>query len=133
MVDFRPVEVAFREKDDKILSSITRTWSGVVTGQTGNGQAWWALQNDGSEKTMKEQNRRYALQSECLQAVSVKSLGKTVKDWPAFLASSRPKAYARFDKSDGKTASRVYWARQGYKTGKPGSCNTWKAPSAKVA
>ncbi|MDA0638717.1 hypothetical protein OUY22_35355 [Nonomuraea sp. MCN248] len=120
-------------KDDKVLSSITRTWSGVVLGQTGIGQAWWALQSDGSEKAMKEQNRRYALQSECVQAVSVRSLGRTVKDWPAFLQVSRPKAYDRFNKNDGRTANRVYWARQGYKSGKPGACNTWKASSAKVA
>ncbi|MEV4840726.1 hypothetical protein AB0K05_39925 [Nonomuraea sp. NPDC049486] len=121
------------KKDDKILSSLTRTWSGVVLGQTGIGRAWWALRNDGSEKVMNEQNRRYGLQSDCLQGVSVKSLGRTVKDWPAFLKSAQPKAYARFAKNDGKPANRAHWAGQGHKAGKPGACNTWKAPSAKVA
>lgn len=121
------------KNDEKILASITRTWSGVVTGQAGIGRAWWALQSGGSEKVMKEQNRRYALQTQCFQAVSVKSLGRTVKNWPAFYDAGQPKVYAQYSKNDGKTANRVYWAKQGHKSGKPGACNTWRAPSAKVA
>ncbi|MGP4100854.1 hypothetical protein [Nonomuraea sp. KM90] len=164
--DFRPVEVVFKDADDKqscstgmdvsrsfseicavqikvrladdwiraksdlaVFTSITRTWSSVVTGQTGIGEAWWGLENDRSESMMNEHNRRYYLQIDCFQAVSAKALGRQVKDWKPVVKV--PEFWK--NRFHGKTANRLYWLEKGYTAGKPGACNTWTAGSAKVA
>jgi hypothetical protein len=75
-----------KAKDDlKVFTSIVRTWSGVVTGETGIGSAWWALENGAVESVMDEHNRRYYLQTDCFAGVSTKSLGRVVKDWKPVL------------------------------------------------
>ncbi|MFI6817266.1 hypothetical protein ACIBG7_33050 [Nonomuraea sp. NPDC050328] len=121
------------KSDVAVFTSITRTWSGVVAGQTGIGQAWWALQNSADEAEMNQQNRRYYLQLDCFMGVSAKALRRVVKDW-------RPTAKGKLfwesflkNKYSGTSTNRLYWLEQGYKSGKPGSCNTWKAPDPKVA
>lgn len=119
-----------RAKSDlKVFTSITRTWSGVVTGQTGIGQAWWGLENGADEAVMNEQNRRYYLQIDCFAGVSAKSLGRVVKDWKPVIKI--PEFWK--NRYHGKAANRLYWTERGYTSGKPGACNTWSASSAKVA
>ncbi|NRQ31119.1 hypothetical protein HII36_04620 [Nonomuraea sp. NN258] len=135
---FRAIEVRLaadwiKAKDDlAMFSAITKSWSGVVLGQTGIGQAYWALGSDGSESESREQTRRFSLQGDCLAGASMKSLGRVIKDWKPLVASVEPPEYGRF-KWQGKQANRVYWFKQGYQAGGPAACNTWKASSAKVA
>nr|SBO97882.1 similar to metalloprotease [Nonomuraea gerenzanensis] len=117
------------KNDLTVFTSITRTWGGVVTGQTGIGEAWWGLENDASETVMNEHNRRYYLQLDCFVGVSAKAVGRQVKDWKPVVKV--PEFWK--NRFHGKTANRLYWSQQGYKSGKPGACNTWKASSAKVA
>ncbi|GAA5040593.1 putative metalloprotease [Thermocatellispora tengchongensis] len=117
------------KNDLVVFTSITRTWGGVVTGQTGIGEAWWALDGDGSESVMNEHNRRYYLQIDCFQGVSAKALGRQVKDWKP--VTRVPEFWK--NRFHGKTANRLHWMEKGYKAGKPGACNTWTASSSKVA
>ncbi|WP_188187482.1 hypothetical protein [Nonomuraea sp. SYSU D8015] len=119
-----------KAKDDlKVFTSIVRTWGEVVTGQTGIVQAWWGLENGASESVMEEHNRRYDLQIDCFTGVSAKSLGRVVKDWKPVI---KVPDFWR-NRFQGKPANRLYWMEKGYKSGKPGACNTWTAPSSKVA
>ncbi|MFC4113797.1 hypothetical protein [Nonomuraea zeae] len=117
------------KSDLKVFTSINGTWSGVVTGQSGIGQAWWALENDASESAMNEQNRRYYLQLDCFAGVSAKSLGRVVKDWKPVIKI--PDFWP--NRFHGKPANRLSWIGKGYGSGRPGSCNTWTASSSKVA
>ncbi|TDB98821.1 hypothetical protein E1267_38380 [Nonomuraea longispora] len=117
------------KNDLKVFTSITRTWSGVVTGQTGIGQAWWALENNADEAIMNEHNRRYYLQIDCFAGVSAKALGRAVKNWKP--VHKLPEFWK--NRFHGTSANRLYWTERGYTSGKPGACNTWKASSSKVA
>ncbi|MCF6471813.1 hypothetical protein FAF44_25965 [Nonomuraea sp. MG754425] len=119
-----------RAKSDlAVFTSITRTWGSVVTGQSGIGQAWWALENGASEPVMNEQNRRYYLQIDCFLGVSAKAVGRQVKDWKP--VAKVPEFWK--NRFQGKTGNRLYWLDKGYQAGKPGACNTWTASSSKVA
>ncbi|MFI6600521.1 hypothetical protein ACIBHX_30120 [Nonomuraea sp. NPDC050536] len=121
------------KSDLKVFTSIVRTWSGVVTGQSGIGEAWWSMQNDASESQMSQQNRRYYLQLDCFMGVSAKAVTRVVKDWkPTIGTKDFWESYLK-NKYSGKPVNRLYWLQQGYKAGKPGACNTWKAPDSKVA
>ncbi|MFI7636709.1 neutral zinc metallopeptidase [Nonomuraea sp. NPDC049400] len=79
-----------------------------------------------------EQERRYRLQKDCLAGAFLKSVwpmeGRTTEDWNYYvsLMSGGSREY-------GKTATVRAWAKRGFATGDPGSCNTWTAPSSKVA
>ncbi|MFI7130927.1 hypothetical protein ACIBQ1_34925 [Nonomuraea sp. NPDC050153] len=117
------------KNDLAVFTAITRTWGGVVTGQTGIGKAWWGLENDADEAIMNEQNRRYYLQIDCFVGVSAKAVGRAVKDWKP--VAKVPVFWK--NRYQGKTANRLYWLAKGYKSGKPGACNTWTASSSKVA
>ncbi|SNS47240.1 Predicted metalloprotease [Streptosporangium subroseum] len=91
-----------------------------------------------SEAESLEQNRRWSLQGDCLGAVSLRSVWKTAgrgsEGWPAMLKLMKengdPGSGPRYW---GKGANIVYWSDRGFKSGDPGSCNTWKASSARVA
>ncbi|WP_214106588.1 hypothetical protein [Acrocarpospora catenulata] len=120
------------KNDVKAFAAVMRAWSGVVQGQTGIGRAWWALPNDRTGADMEEQNRRFYLQADCLAGVSAKSLGRKIKNFKPVIAGMEPSEYAGY-KWNGKPASRLYWIKKGYQTGKPGACNTWTASSPKVA
>ncbi|MFI7704598.1 neutral zinc metallopeptidase [Nonomuraea sp. NPDC049480] len=83
-----------------------------------------------------EQERRRNLQTDCLGAAFMKSVwpikGRTMKDWDKMLGlvqGDRPGDEPWY----GKTGTMKIWMRAGFATGDPGSCNTWAAPSSKVA
>ncbi|MDP9848634.1 hypothetical protein [Streptosporangium lutulentum] len=90
------------------------------------------------ESELLEQNRRWSLQSGCLGAVFLKSVWKTAgqgsEGWPALMElmkmngdyGSKPRYY-------GKGKNIASWLDRGFKSGDPGSCNTWKASSAQIA
>ncbi|GAA1021383.1 hypothetical protein Aple_060370 [Acrocarpospora pleiomorpha] len=120
------------KSDMNAFAAVTRVWSGVVQGQTGIGQAWWALEHDRSGDEVDEQTRRFYLQADCLAGASAKSLGRKVKDFKPLIAGMEPREYAGY-KWNGKPTNRLYWTKKGYQAGRPGACNTWTASSAKVA
>ncbi|MEN3540118.1 neutral zinc metallopeptidase [Microbispora sp. ZYX-F-249] len=80
-----------------------------------------------------ERYRRHNLQNLCLASAFVgsawKSLHRGREDWDDMLAYMREWA----GKNTGSRKSITYWAGQGFATADPGTCNTWTAPSAKVA
>ncbi|MGW0809812.1 hypothetical protein [Nonomuraea sp. NPDC002799] len=86
----------------------------VVLLRTGIAQAAHTLDYDGDEKLLKQQERRYAYQKDCLAGAAAKALGRPAKN-------SSLKGNER------------YWFEQGYKAGGPNTCNTWKVSDAKVA
>jgi uncharacterized protein len=79
-----------------------------------------------------EQQRRLVLQMKCLSGAFTRSVwpikGRTTQDWNDLLASTWGG-----DPAWGKAATIRHWMRTGFRTGDPGSCNTWTAPSSKVA
>ncbi|MFI7032323.1 hypothetical protein ACIBK1_26720 [Microbispora rosea] len=79
-----------------------------------------------------EQTRRYSLQNTCFAAASLRSVWKSFRrdpeDWDDLLFYVRGWA----GKYSGSRKSITYWATEGFKSGDPGACNTWTAPSSKV-
>jgi predicted metalloprotease len=77
----------------------------------------------GSKAEHQEQLRRMYLQVECLGGAFIQSVwpikGRTTEDWNQVLG------YVRDDNVK-------HWIRAGFRTGDPGSCNTWTVPSSKV-
>ena len=55
--------------------------------------------------------------------------------WPALLELVKANGdhNAKKKRYFGQGKNLVYWLDRGFKSGDPGSCNTWKAPSARVA
>jgi predicted metalloprotease len=89
-----------------------------------------------SKAEQHEQARRLSLQSECLGGAFMRSVwpmeGRTDKDWDTLLGliqGDRPGEPADI----GRTGTIKHWVRAGFRTGDPASCNTWTAPSSKVA
>ncbi|MEV5739775.1 hypothetical protein AB0L30_06925 [Microbispora rosea] len=80
-----------------------------------------------------EQTRRYSLQNTCFAAASLRSVWKSFRrdpeDWDDLLFYVRGWAGTY----SGSRKSITYWATEGFKSGAPGACNTWTAPSSKVA
>ncbi|UBU11376.1 neutral zinc metallopeptidase [Nonomuraea gerenzanensis] len=90
----------------------------------------------GSKAENYEQSRRAYLQSDCLGAVFMQSVwpikGRTTADWETVVrmaGGDEPGEEPWY----GKRATIQSWMRAGFRTGDPGSCNTWAAPSSKVA
>ncbi|GGO11188.1 neutral zinc metallopeptidase [Microbispora bryophytorum] len=93
----------------------------------------WADVHYRSNAELAEQTRRYSLQSYCFAGASLRSFWKSFRrdqeDWDDLLYYLRGWA----GKYDGNRKSITYWANEGFKSGDPGACNTWTAPSSKVA
>ncbi|WP_084773564.1 neutral zinc metallopeptidase [Nonomuraea candida] len=83
-----------------------------------------------------EQNRRLALQADCLGTASMKSVwplkGRTTKDWKHFLTLPEGDVAGQ-ERWRGKEPNIRYWLKKGFATGDPASCNTWTASPSKVA
>ncbi|NAS25771.1 hypothetical protein GT755_29330 [Herbidospora sp. NEAU-GS84] len=120
------------KSDLKAFASLVHTWSGVVHGMTGIGAAYQRMPNDRTGEDMAEQMHRYFLQGDCFAAVSARSLGRKITDFKQVISGMEPPEYS-YLKHNGKLANRVYWMKKGYQSGRPGACNTWTAPAAKVA
>ncbi|MEU4835959.1 hypothetical protein [Streptosporangium sp. NPDC023615] len=118
--------------DQAILVEVTRAYAGVVQGQAGIGRAFWALPVKDEADGGVEQMHRFYLQADCLGGASLKALGRSAGNWKPLLTAETPKEYGRF-KWYGKPANRLHWFERGYRAQGPGACNTWRAPSSKVA
>ncbi|MGI5157441.1 neutral zinc metallopeptidase [Microbispora sp. CA-102843] len=121
------------EPDDLFLFNLMAELYGEhVQSLVGITRAWekQPYQNKGE---LAEQNRRYNLQNSCFSGAFIASVWKSLhrgrEDWDDLLFYIRDWA----GKNTGSRKSITYWAGQGFATGDPGACNTWTAPSAKVA
>ncbi|MFC4008362.1 neutral zinc metallopeptidase [Nonomuraea purpurea] len=90
----------------------------------------------GKKAELHEQSRRYSLQSDCFAGAFAKSVwplkGRTTKDWN-YLVSLVDGDGPDEERTLGSASSARAWLKRGFATGDPGSCNTWTAPSSKVA
>ncbi|GAA3420768.1 hypothetical protein [Streptosporangium vulgare] len=120
------------KSDQAILVELTRAYAGAIQTQVGISKAWWALPAGDEKDGGEEQTHRFYLQADCMGGVSMKILGRSAKNWRPLLTAETPKEYGRFNWY-GKPANRLHWFEQGYRSRGPGACNTWKAPSSKVA
>ncbi|MET8386477.1 neutral zinc metallopeptidase [Streptosporangium canum] len=122
--------------DVQIFAQLSSAYGEHVLNMVDIAEAYNALHaDDGTE--MSEQLRRYNLQAQCISGVTAKSLwpalGYPAKD--AKRLAELAKTGANKSKIDifGKGANLAYWFNRGHSTGNPKSCNTWTAPSGKVA
>ncbi|MBG0814224.1 hypothetical protein [Planomonospora sp. ID82291] len=104
---------------------------------TGIAAAFDALPSGGKSE-LSEQYRRYSLQQDCLAGAFLGSVWKTVgrggEGWPALLDLMKANGdEVREGRYNGKGKNIAHWLDRGFKSGDPGSCNTWKASSARVA
>ncbi|MBB5966921.1 neutral zinc metallopeptidase [Planomonospora venezuelensis] len=91
-----------------------------------------------NKNELNEQIRRQSLQTDCLGGVFVKSVWSSLRrpgeDWKHLLGLLQTSGDVKGKpRTAGKGGNRVYWTKKGYVTGNPASCNTWSAPSSKVA
>ncbi len=82
-----------------------------------------------------ELDRRFQLQGDCLAAVFVAAVrasyplqGWLLEQWNYQLDHSTSEEPA----TEGSRKSIAHWQQQGFRTGRPGACNTWVAPAATV-
>ncbi|MEU6425507.1 hypothetical protein ABZ860_06375 [Microbispora sp. NPDC046973] len=121
------------EPGDLYLFNLLATQYGEhVQNAAGIYRAWYRL-DYGSKAELTEQTRRYSLQSSCFAGASLRSVWKSFRraheDWDDLLYYLRGWA----GKYSGNRKSITYWANEGFKSGDPMACNTWTAPSSKVA
>ncbi|MFF3444747.1 hypothetical protein [Streptosporangium sp. NPDC002721] len=86
-----------------------------------------------------EKERRWSLQARCLGGVFLGSVWETAGEgsegWPALLELVKANGdhNSKTRRHFGKGGNIVHWLDRGFRSGDPGSCNTWKASSARVA
>ncbi|MGI5288087.1 hypothetical protein ACQEVF_32760 [Nonomuraea polychroma] len=97
-----------------VFHAMAAVYGEVVQLDTGIARAAKTLDYGGDEKVLDEQERRYAYQQDCLAGAAAKALGRPARGWKL-------------------KGNELYWFNQGYKAGGPSACNTWKAPTSKVA
>ncbi|GAA0912483.1 neutral zinc metallopeptidase [Nonomuraea longicatena] len=90
------------------------------------------------KKEMLEQNRRHELQAECLSGVVIgglwDSLDRSSADWRDLLAIAADSGDdATSDRTHGADRNVRYWLGRGFRAASPEACNTWTAPSSRVA
>ncbi|SEH03243.1 hypothetical protein SAMN05444920_13447 [Nonomuraea solani] len=91
-----------------------------------------------NEKEFDEQSRREELQAECLGGAIIGgvwgSLDRTEEDWEFLLDLTRESdEEAASIRSHGTNKSIAAWLDRGFDAASPRACNTWTAPSSKVA
>ncbi|MBE3009159.1 neutral zinc metallopeptidase [Microbispora sp. NEAU-D428] len=121
------------EPGDLYLFNLLATQYGEhVQNVSGIYRAWYKLDYR-NKSELAEQTRRYNLQADCFAGASLRSVWKSFRrdreDWDDLLFYLRGWA----GKYNGNRKSITYWANEGFKSGDPGACNTWTAPSSKVA
>ncbi|MCK2213268.1 neutral zinc metallopeptidase [Actinomadura sp. ATCC 31491] len=89
-----------------------------------------------NKSELHEQARRESLQSDCFAGAFLKSVwplkNRAEEDWYALLGLIQGDLRGE-ERWYGRTGSIKNWMRAGFRTGDPASCNTWTAPSSKVA
>ncbi|WP_214415343.1 hypothetical protein [Sphaerisporangium fuscum] len=121
------------EPEDLFLFNLLATYYGEhVQNMAGVFSAWQDMTYR-NKSELAEQDRRYSLQNVCFSGAFIgsvwKSLHRSKDEWDDLLYFVR----GWESKHDGTRKSLTYWINQGFKSADPGSCNTWSAPSSKVA
>lgn len=118
-----------------LFNTVSYVYSFHVMKLVGIADAYEVVPSSGKTED-RELGRRQSLQADCFSTAFLKSVwplkGRTTKDWTYLLSmldGDAPGAARWY----GKRTNIVAWYKRGFATGDPGSCNTWTAPSSKVA
>jgi uncharacterized protein len=122
--------------DLDIFAKLSAAYGHHVMNMVDIAEGYAALRYDTNVEAA-EQYRRYGMQAKCLAGVSAKSvwstLGYSSKDLGRMLDLMKVDADTEGKNSlYGKGSTIVSWAKRGYASGNPKSCNTWIASSGKV-
>ncbi|MFI6796070.1 hypothetical protein [Streptosporangium canum] len=131
-------EYYLRTREIYHFTYITALYGAHLQHTTGIARGFGALPYKNKAENF-ERERRWMLQGSCLSGVFLGSVWKTAGEgsegWPALLdlVKSNGDYRSKKDRYFAKGKNIVYWLDRGFKSGDPGSCNTWKASSARVA
>ncbi|GAA4189864.1 neutral zinc metallopeptidase [Streptosporangium oxazolinicum] len=83
-------------------------------------------------------SRRLELQADCLGSAFLRKISEDLPvepaHWDAMVSWVNANGHKNWPKNDhGKGRSQAYWMERGYNAGSPSGCNTWTAPSGRVA
>jgi Predicted metalloprotease len=86
-----------------------------------------------NKREEQELSRRYELQSLCFGTAFLRStwnsLDRTTRDWRLLLSYMKDWKHPTV----GTSRTIAYWSNRGFAKGDPAACNTWAAPSGRVA
>lgn len=83
-------------------------------------------------------SRRLELQADCLGSAFLRQISDDLpvepEQWEAMVRWINTNGHKNWPKNDhGKGSSQAYWMERGFDAGSPSGCNTWTAPSRRVA
>ncbi|WP_326829736.1 neutral zinc metallopeptidase [Streptosporangium sp. NBC_01810] len=83
-------------------------------------------------------SRRLELQADCLASVFLRQIADDLPveraQWEAMVGWVNANGHKNWPKNDhGKGRSQAYWMERGFDSGSPSGCNTWSAPTGRVA
>ncbi len=115
-----------------LFAALADRYGQHVQNLTGIYRAYYNLDYRNKKEEL-EQIRRYELQSLCFGTAFLKStwnsLDRSAKDWRLLLSYLRDWSHPGI----GTRATIAHWASRGFAKGDPAACNTWAAPSGRVA
>ena len=83
-------------------------------------------------------SRRLELQADCLGSAFLRQIAEDLPvepaQWDAMVSWVNANGHKNWPKNDhGKGRSQAYWMERGFDAGSPSGCNTWSAPTGRVA
>ncbi|MEW9529705.1 neutral zinc metallopeptidase [Microbispora sp. NPDC049125] len=72
-------------------------------------------------------SRRLELQAECFSGVALHAMRKVMPPWSRFQDAFAGVSPPRWVRDHGRLATRLRWLTKGFRSGRPGSCDTWSA------
>ncbi|GAA3025178.1 neutral zinc metallopeptidase [Streptosporangium longisporum] len=83
-------------------------------------------------------SRRIELQADCLGSAFLRQISHSLPveqaQWDAMVSWIAQNGHKNWPKNDhGKGRSQAYWLERGFNAGSPSACNTWTAPSGRLA
>lgn len=83
-------------------------------------------------------SRRLELQADCLGSAFLRQIAGDLPveqaQWEAMVSWVNSNGHKNWPKNDhGKGRSQAYWMERGFNSGSPSGCNTWTAPTGRVA
>jgi predicted metalloprotease len=77
-------------------------------------------------------SRRLELQAECFAGTALKAMRREMPPWQQFRYLFTGVVNDPFAHDHGRQSTRLMWTEKGYRSGRPGVCNTWSSPKRKV-
>ncbi|MEV5411010.1 neutral zinc metallopeptidase [Thermopolyspora sp. NPDC052614] len=77
-------------------------------------------------------SRRLELQADCLSGVALRAMRRRLPPTDEFAYLYSGTLAKKWSRTHGLQKTRYRWMQRGYKSGKPGSCDTWSSRASKV-